>query len=65
MTIKDCLNRAADESPDGVALRYKHDGNWRITTFSDLRKQAWHVSEMLACLNVQPGTSVVADGVSE
>ena len=58
MTIKDCLNRAATENPEGVALRYKQSGNWQITTFSELRKRAWHVSEMLACLNVKSGDRV-------
>jgi long-chain acyl-CoA synthetase len=58
MTIKDCLNRAADESPDGVALRYKQNGSWHSTTFSELRRRAWHVSEMLAHLNVQSGDRV-------
>ena len=40
MTIKDCLNRAADESPDAVALKYKRDGAWQTTSFSSSRKVA-------------------------
>ncbi len=58
MTIKDCLNRAADESPDAVALKYKRDGVWQTTTFSELRERAWHVSEMLAKLGVGKGDRV-------
>ena len=58
MTIKDCLNRAADERPEGVALRYKQSGNWKITTFSDLRRRSWRVSEMLAGLGVKSGDRV-------
>jgi len=58
MTIKDCLNRAADESPDAVALKYKRDGAWQTTTFSELREQAWHVSEMLAKFGVGKGDRV-------
>jgi len=58
MTIKDCLNRAADESPDAVALKYKRDGAWQTTSFSELRERAWHVSEMLAKLGVDKGDRV-------
>lgn len=58
MTIKDCLNRAANESPDAVALKYKRGGAWETTTFSELRERAWHVSEMLAELGVQAGDRV-------
>ena len=58
MTIKDCLNSAADECPDQVALRYKHRGAWRTTSFRELRERAWHVSEMLAGLDVKPGDRV-------
>ena len=58
MTIKDCLNRAADERPDAVALRYKQDGEWTTTTYGQLRERAWHVSEMLHRLGVAPGDRV-------
>ena len=58
MTTKDCLNRAADECPEGVALRYKQSGSWRVTTFSELRRRTWHVSEMLFRLGVQSGDRV-------
>ncbi len=58
MTIKDCLNRAANENPDAVALRYKQDGRWQTTSFKALRERAWHVSEMLAKLGVKPGDRV-------
>jgi len=58
MTIKDCLNGAAGECPDGIALRFKENGNWKTRTFSELRIRAWHVSEMLEKLNVEPGDRV-------
>lgn len=58
MTIKDCLNRAADECPNGVALRYKQHGQWKIISFRELRERAWQVSEMLAKLGVKKGDRV-------
>lgn len=58
MTIKDILNRAADESPDRIALKFKRDGAWRTTSFSQLRERAWQVAEMLARLGVQAGDRV-------
>ena len=58
MMIKECLNRAANESPDAVALKYKRHGSWQTTTFSKLRERAWHVSEMLGKLDVKPGDRV-------
>jgi long-chain acyl-CoA synthetase len=58
MTIKDILNRAADESPNAIALKFKRDGEWRTTSFSMLRERAWHVSEMLVKLGVQAGDRV-------
>lgn len=58
MTIKECLEQAADECPDGVALRYREDGAWKTTSFSKLRERVWHVSEMLSRLGVAPGDRV-------
>ncbi len=58
MTIKDILNRVADESPERVALKYKRGGTWQTITFSGLRKRVWHVSEMLSRLGVEPGDRV-------
>ncbi|MEE9369587.1 MAG: AMP-binding protein [Pontiella sp.] len=58
MTIKDCLNRAANESPDAVALRYKKEGSWQTTSFHQLRERVWHVSEMLTRLGVVAGDRV-------
>jgi long-chain acyl-CoA synthetase len=58
MTIKDILNRAADESPDAVALNFKRGGIWNTTTFAQLRERSWHVSEMLARLGVKTGDRV-------
>ena len=58
MTIKDCLNRAADETPEGIALKYKRGGAWHTTSFAELRERAWHVAEMLVTLGVQAGDRV-------
>lgn len=58
MTIKDCLNQAANECPDAVALRFKQDRIWKTISFKELRERAWHVSEMLAKLGVVPGERV-------
>jgi long-chain acyl-CoA synthetase len=58
MTIKDCLNRAANESPDAVALKFKQDGQWNTRTFKELRERVWRVSEMLVELGVLAGDRV-------
>ncbi|MDF7801541.1 AMP-binding protein [Pontiellaceae bacterium B1224] len=58
MTIKDYLNQAANESPNVVALKYKRDGDWRTTTYQELRERAWRVSEMLVELGVREGDRV-------
>ncbi|QBG48865.1 long-chain fatty acid--CoA ligase [Verrucomicrobia bacterium S94] len=58
MTIKDCLNRAAEESPDCIALKFKADGRWQTRSFRQLRERVWHVSEMLVELGVQEGDRV-------
>lgn len=58
MTIKDILNQAADQSPSRVVLKYKRDGVWQTTSFGDLREHAWHVSELLVRLDVQPGDRI-------
>ncbi len=58
MTIKACLTRAADESPSGIALKYKRGGEWRTRTFAELHERAWHVSEMLEKQGVKAGDRV-------
>ncbi|MBN2703025.1 MAG: acyl--CoA ligase [Pontiellaceae bacterium] len=58
MTIRDCLNRAAEEHPERIALRFKQHGHWETTTYKTLRERAWHVSEMLAQLGVGAGDRV-------
>lgn len=58
MTIKECLNRAATESPDAVALRFKQAGEWRTRTYGELRRRVWHVAEMLAKFGVVRGDRV-------
>ena len=56
--IHESLNRAAEESPAGVALKYKRGGAWRTRTFAELRGRARQVSEMLAGMGVQAGDRV-------
>lgn len=58
MTIKDCLNRVANENPEAVALRFKEEGAWKTRSFKQLRERVWHVSEMLAGLGIQEGDRV-------
>ncbi|MBN2164556.1 MAG: AMP-binding protein [Pontiellaceae bacterium] len=58
MTIRDCLDGAAQECPDNVALRYKQDGRWRTMSFQQLRERVWHVAEMLVRIGVGPGDRV-------
>lgn len=58
MTIKNCLIRAAEESPDSIALRYKQQGQWHTRTYSDLLERVWYVAEMLAFLGVRTGERV-------
>ena len=58
MTIRDCLNRAAEEHPERIALRFKQLGHWKTTTYKTLRERAWHVSQMLAQLGVGAGDRV-------
>ncbi len=58
MIIKDCLNRAAEQSPEKVALRFKQGGAWRTRTYSELRTRAWHVAEILTKLGIAPGDRV-------
>lgn len=58
MTIKDCLNQAANESPDVVALKFKQDGEWKTTSFKQLRERVWRVSQMLAELGIKEGDRV-------
>lgn len=58
MTIKDCLNRAADESPDAIALRYKQNGKWETIPYAELRERVWHVSEILVKLGIRAGDRV-------
>jgi long-chain acyl-CoA synthetase len=58
MIIKDCLNRAAEQSPEKVALRFKQGRVWITRTYSELRTRAWHVAEILTKLGIAPGDRV-------
>lgn len=58
MTIKDLVNRAADESGDKIALRFKLQREWKTCTYRELRRRVWHVAEMCAQLGAKPGDRV-------
>lgn len=58
MTIKDYLNRAANESPDSIALKFKRNGQWQTTSYKELRERVWRVSQMLVELGVNEGDRV-------
>jgi long-chain acyl-CoA synthetase len=58
MTIKDCLDRAASENPDAVALRFKHGKAWQTISYSELQQRAWHVAEILFRLGIQKGDRI-------
>ncbi|MDZ8118830.1 AMP-dependent synthetase/ligase [Pontiella agarivorans] len=58
MTIKDFLNRAAEESADCIALKFKEGGRWQTRSFRELRERVWHVSEMLVELGIRAGDRV-------
>jgi len=58
MTIKDSLDRAAQESPDRVALKFKRNGTWQTTTYAQLHERTRRVAEMLAQRGVSPGDRV-------
>ena len=58
MTIKECLDVAARECPERVALRYKQSGAWQTASFRQLRERVWHVAELLAELGIGSGDRV-------
>jgi long-chain acyl-CoA synthetase len=58
ISIKESLDRAANQNPTSTALRFKQGGAWSTRTFAELRERAWHVSEILAHLGVQAGDRV-------
>jgi long-chain acyl-CoA synthetase len=58
MTLKDLLNRAASESGDHVAIRFKNGKQWRTYTYRELRMRVQHVAEMCVAFGVQPGDRV-------
>ncbi len=58
MMIHEILNRAAEERPAGVALKYKRGGAWHTIPFSELCARAWKVSEIVTQLGVKAGDRV-------
>jgi long-chain acyl-CoA synthetase len=58
MTLKDLLNRAASESGDRVAIRFKHGKQWRTYSYRELRTRVQHVAEMCVDFGVKPGDRV-------
>lgn len=57
-TIKDVLNRAANESGGRVALRFKRNGVWNTYSYQELKTRARQVSEICASAGVTPGDRV-------
>jgi long-chain acyl-CoA synthetase len=57
-TLPALLLRQAAERPGDVALREKHRGVWRETTWAQYAERAAHVGLGLAALGVEPGDKV-------
>lgn len=58
MTIKDVLDRAATQSGNRVALRFKRCGEWKTVSYTELNRRARQVSALCAKLGVNPGDRV-------
>ena len=54
-TLLDFLLRAADESPDTVAFRWKQDGSWRTLTYRQYLERARAAARAAAALGIRPG----------
>ena len=54
-TLRDYLVRAAEESPDVVAFRWKQDGQWRTLTHRERYQAARVVAEMAGRIGLRPG----------
>ena len=57
-TIRTLLLDAASQRPDGIALRWKSNGEWQTWTFADYLSQARKVAETIAKLDIKPGQRV-------
>jgi len=57
-TIRTLLLDAASQRPDGIALRWKSNGEWQTWTFSDYLKHARNIAETIAKLDLKPGQRV-------
>ncbi len=58
MTIRDLLLEACRAHGEGVALRYKEDGQWREARYADLLARVREVTQALAGLKARPGDRV-------
>ncbi|HEX5853176.1 MAG TPA: long-chain fatty acid--CoA ligase [Solirubrobacteraceae bacterium] len=54
-TIADLLPRSAAAHPDAIAVRHKHDGEWRDVTYAQLADTVQEIGLGLIDLGVQPG----------
>ncbi len=57
-TIRTLLLRAAEENPDGVAFRWKQDGQWQTLSHRERLETARAVAEIAGSLGVRPGDRV-------
>jgi len=61
-SLLDHLLRHARERPDGIALREKHLGRWRETTWGQYAEQVARAAAGLRALGVGPGDRVAIHG---
>jgi long-chain acyl-CoA synthetase len=57
-TIADLLPRAVAEHPDAVAVRHKHDGDWRDVSYAQLGETVREIGLGLIDLGIGPGERV-------
>ena len=57
-TLRTYILRAAEESPDTVAFRWKQDHAWRALTYREYLARARDVAAVAASLGVRPGDRV-------
>ena len=62
LRVTDVLDRAAQQWPDRPALRAKHGGEWRATTWRDYRDQARLAARGFMAMGLEPGDAVVIIG---
>jgi len=59
--IKDLLQQSVSRNPDGVALRYKENGEWRTISYRQLEHRSKVAGELLSELKLKPGARVGID----